>query len=292
VDARTLNTVAPRAATPRLVPRVDGCALLKVERREGCDRLADLYMRDPLRVLFPRPCADEPFPAILATVSGGLVGGDRLSVEIEAGERATLQVVGQAAEKIYRSTGPDSRVSVSLKAGPGALLEMLPQGTILFDGARLDRRVNVDAAADATVLTGEIVSLGRAAMGESLTRGLLRDRWFVRRDGRLVWADALVLEDDIASVLRAPAGFAGATALGTAILSAPKPARSLELARSLLESRTGNVRSGASLVGDVLVARFLSADGAALRAAFGDFWRGLRAGACGLPERLPTIWRI
>ncbi len=287
MDALNLHSVAKRA-----VPRVDGRALLSVERRDGTDRLADLYMRDPLRVLFPRPQGDEPFPAILATISGGLVGGDRLSVEIAVGEGAALQLVGQAAEKIYRSAGADTRVELALRAGPGAILEMLPQGTILFDGARLDRRVDVDASADATVLTGEIVSFGRAAMGESFTRGRLSDRWFVRREGKLVWAEALVLEDDIQAVLRAPAGFAGATALGTAILSAPKPARSLELARSLLESRPGIVRSGASLVGDVLVARFLSADGAALRAAFGAFWTGLRAGACGLPERLPTIWQI
>ncbi len=55
----------------RAVPHVDGRAPLKVERREGQDRLADLYMRDPLRVLFPRPQQDESFPAVLATASGG-----------------------------------------------------------------------------------------------------------------------------------------------------------------------------------------------------------------------------
>lgn len=287
MDALNFNPTVARAA-----PRVDGRAVLRVERRDGRDRLADLYMRDPLRVLFPRPMDDEPFPAILATTSGGLVGGDGLAVEIEAGERAAVQLVGQAAEKIYRSAGAETRMSVSLKAGANALLEVLPQGTILFDGARLDRRVTVDAAAGAAVLTGEIVSFGRKAMGESFTRGMLRDRWFVRREGKLVWADALMLDGDIAAAMRAQAGFAGATALGTAIVLAPKPAESLDLARSLLESCPEAVRAGASLVGEVLIARFLAGDGAALRAAFGGFWKGMRAGACGLPERLPTIWQI
>lgn len=287
MDALNSDKTATRA-----VPAVDGRATLRVERRDGGDRLADLYMRDPLRVLFPRPQADEPFPAILATTSGGLVGGDGLTVEIEAGEGASLQVVGQAAEKIYRSSGADTRMSVALRAGPGALLEVLPQGTILFDGARLDRRVTVDAAGDATVLTGEILSFGRAAMGEKFTRGRLRDRWFVRRGGKLAWADALMLDGDIPAAMRSPTGFAGATALGTAILLSPKPSDSLELARGLLESCPDAVRAGASLVGEVLIARFLAGDGAALRAAFGAFWKGLRAGACGLPERLPTIWQI
>jgi len=297
VNAAAPPAEGPGAARQRLVPPVDGRALLKVAREGTRDRLADLYMRDPLRVLFPNTPAGEPLSAVLATTSGGLVGGDRLEIEVRVGAGAQLQLVGQAAEKIYRSAGVDTRVELKLEAGPGALLELMPQGTILYDGARLDRRVGVDAAADAQVLTGEIVAFGRRAMGERFARGLLRDRWFVRRAGRLVWADALVLEGDVAVALASPAGFAGAAACGTAILLARAPEAALELARGLLEQAPREagpqtVRSGASLVEGVLVARFLSADAAALRRAFGRFWQGLRAGACGLPERLPTIWNV
>jgi urease accessory protein len=183
-------------------------------------------------------------------------------------------------------------VQVKLRAEPGALLEFLPQGTILFDGARLRRLVAVDAADDARVLTGEIVTFGRIASGERVTRGLLNDRWLVRRGGKLVWADALALDGDIARALASPAGFDGALALGTVLFLGPDPGRSLELARDLLEPGAAEVRTGASLVNGVLVARFLSGDAAALRGGFGAFWRGFRAGACALPARLPTIWNV
>jgi urease accessory protein len=286
------STPADIARLTAAAPRVDGQCLLRVARSDGVTRLGELYMRDPLRVLFPRPAAGEPFQAVLATTSGGLVGGDRLAIDVSVGDGAALQLVGQAAEKIYRSLGPETEVAVTLRAAPGALMEFLPQGTILFDASRLRRRVNVAAAGDAQVLTGEIVTFGRIASGERVTRGLLHDRWSIRRDGKLVWADALSLMGDIAGTLAVPAGFDGAKALGTVVYLAPNAGQSLELARGLLDTGVGLVRAGASLVNGVLVARFLSADPAALRHAFGMFWREFRAGACALPARLPTIWNV
>jgi urease accessory protein len=277
-------------------PRVDGRAVLRVkpgpEGGDGRARLADLYMRDPLRVLFPRPAEGEPMTAVLATTSGGLVGGDRLAVEVAADPGTRLQVVGQAAEKIYRSLGPDTEVSLSLSAGAGALVELLPQGTILFNGARLKRQVAIEAVADATVLTGEIVTLGRIASGERVTQGLLHDRWNVRRDGRLVWADALLLDGDFGATLALPSAFDGAVSLGTVVHVGPAAPAGLELARDLLDSVPEIVRAGASLVNGLLIARFLSRDAAALRSGFGGFWKRYRAGACALPERMPTIWNV
>ncbi|MBL8707235.1 MAG: urease accessory protein UreD [Rhodospirillales bacterium] len=273
---------------------MDGKAVLRVKSGGpgGRSRLADLYMHDPLRVLFPRPAEDEPMTAVLATTSGGLVGGDRLAVEVAAEAGTRLQVVGQAAEKIYRSLGPDTEVSLSISVSAGSLVELLPQGTILFNGARLKRQVAIDAAEDATVLTGEIVTLGRIASGERVTHGLLHDRWAVRRDGRLVWADALLLDGDIGQTLALPVSFDNAVSLGTVVHVGPGAAQGLELARALLESVPETVRAGTSLVNGLLIARFLSADAAALRAGFGRFWKRYRAGACALPERMPTIWNV
>jgi len=280
-------------------PRVDGKAVLRVKpggpdggAEGGRARLADLYMHDPLRVLFPRPAAGEPMQAVLATTSGGLVGGDRLATEVAAEAGAALQVVGQAAEKVYRSLGPETTVSLRIAAGAGALVEFLPQGTILYNGARLRRRIAIEMAADATVLTGEIVTFGRIASGERVTEGLLNDRWTLRRDGRLVWADALALEGDLATLLARPSGFDGAVALGTVVHAGPGAGGGLDLARDLLGDEQEPVRAGVSLVNDVLVARFLARDPAALRHRFGRFWRGYRAGACALPARMPTIWNV
>jgi urease accessory protein len=133
--------------------------------------------------------------------------------------------------------------------------------------------------------------LGRVARGERLTAGLVRDAGTVRRDGRLVWADALHMDtDDISYCLAAQAGFAGARACATAIYVGPDAAALLDLARAAVQA--DGVRAGATLCGGVLIARWLGADPADVRRAFGAYWMQLRAAAGGLPARLPRLWFV
>src|SRR5262249_13955659 len=151
--------------------------------------------RDPLRVLFPRPAAGDPALAVLVTTSGGLVAGDRLTIAIRLAPGATAHVTASAAEKIYRSTGPITAVGQALTVSSSAILEFLPPETILFDGARMRRETSIELGAGAGFLGGDIVIFGRRARGEGLTSGLLHEVWTVRREGDLVWGDAVHLED-------------------------------------------------------------------------------------------------
>ena len=203
-----------KAAAPAAT---DGAARMVFRRGEKDTRLARLYQRAPLRALFPTGENSGLATAVLVTTSGGLVGGDRLAVGIVAEEGSAALATTQAAEKVYRSLGADCRVEVELSAAAGSWLEWLPHETILFEGARLDRVTRIDYAPGARVLAGEILVFGRHARGETLTCGRLRDAWEVRRQGRLIWADALVLAGDLAAVLAAPACFAGAVAMATVI---------------------------------------------------------------------------
>lgn len=278
------------SVTPALAG-VHGVARIGYARDGGASRLTTLEQRSPLRVLFPRPAAGDPPTAALVTTSGGLVGGDRLDVAVSAGENASVLAIGQAAEKVYRSLGSDCLIDVSLGVADGGWLEWLPQETILFEGARLRRSTALDVAAGGRALTGEMLVFGRVARGERMTRGLVRDAWRVRIDGRLAWADALHMDGDaVARCLDAPAGFAGARAYATALYVGPDARDYLDLARDLV-SREG-VRSGVTLCGPVLVARWLGADPAAVRSGFDTFWTGFRAAVNGLPARLPRLWHI
>src|SRR5882757_5947876 len=108
----------------------------------------------------------------------------------EALETGSSLIAGTAAaEKVYRSNGPDAEMTVRLDLAEGARLAWLPQETILFDRARLSRRIDVDLAPGASLLMAEAVVFGRAAMGEFMTEGHVSDHWRVRRDGRLIYAD-------------------------------------------------------------------------------------------------------
>jgi len=259
---------------------------------DGVCRLKDLYQSDPIRVLFPTPPRGEIPSAVFVTTSGGLVGGDLIELTATAEINAVVQMTAQAAEKIYRSGGPDSRIEVSLEAETGAWLEWLPQETIVFDDARLRRRTSAEVATGARLLAGEILVLGRGAMGETVRTGLVRDDWQVRRDGRLTWADAFCLDGDIAGTVDHPAGLGHARAVATVVFVADDAGDYLQTARDLLDTAPEGVRTGTTLVNGVLVVRFLSTDPYPLRGAFGDFWAGFRHAAAGLPAELPRLWHI
>ncbi len=272
---------------------VRGKAELRFEASGGVTKLAHLYHRDPLRCLFPAVAREEIPTAVLVTTSGGLVGGDRLEIDIETGERARACVVGQAAEKAYRSLGADTRVEIALRAGRESWLEWLPQETILFDGARLRRRTVVSLTGDARLLAGEMLVFGRIAMGERLTGGLLRDAWEVRVDDRLVWADALHMEGgEIPAALAAPAGFAGARAWATMMYCGPDAGDFLGPLRDMIGEGEAGLRVGATSIGPVLLARWLGQDAATLRSHYGSTWAAFRNRVAGLREAMPALWHI
>jgi urease accessory protein len=248
--------------------------------------LRDLYQQSPLRILFPTPEPGEPPTAALLNCAGGLAGGDALrqSVRLQAGARATLSTA--AAEKVYRSLGPETRVETSIVLEPGAALEWIPQETILFDGARFVRGMRAELAPGAVLLAAETLVFGRAARGETMTHGLIRDRWRLHGPTGLLWADTLALEGDLGAALSAPFGFAGAEALGTLLLAGGEAEAGRALLRSLPEAAPGAAtipRPG------LLLARWLGR-APAVREAMGAAIVALRSTALGLPARLPRLW--
>jgi urease accessory protein len=242
-------------------------------------------------VLFPRPATGAPFEAVIVTTSGGIVGGDRIAIDIEAGAGSAATLTTQAAEKIYRSTGPDSRIDIDIRVAAGAVLEWMPQETILFDGARLRRTTRIDVSPGARCLAGEFVVFGRRARGETFTRGFLHDGWRIVEDGRPVWADALHLADDIATTMVRADAFGGAAAMGPMVYHADDATDHLDAARDLLSNAAGDrCRAAASCLGRLMIVRFLGDDAAALRTACARFWSSFRAAVLDLPASLPKVW--
>jgi len=256
---------------------------------DGQTRLAHLEQVAPLRALFPLTAPGDIAQAAIITTSGGVVGGDRLDLTMVTHAHAQVQYVAQAAEKIYRSAGPDSHICVDLQAGPDSWLEYLPQETILFQGARLRRRTRLFWGPQARILAGEMLVFGRTAMGERFTRGLLHEEWQIWRENQLIWADRMRLQDDIAALLDAPAGGHGAQALATLVLACPSPSKHLPAVRQLLEDQP---HAAAGVVNEVLLIRWLAKDVPLLRQSFATLWCHLRAAEAGLPAQLPRLWHI
>ena len=266
--------------------RGDGRVEIGFAPAPGGARLAHLYQRTPLRALFPAAEPDDLPHGVLVTTSGGIAGGDRLGVDLDVAAKARAVVLSQAAEKVYRSTGDDATFDVAIKAGEGAWLEWLPQETILFDGARLRRRFAIALAAGARFLACDSVVLGRRARGETFRQGLLRDRWELRQDGVLLWADAFRLDDPRA--IAHPAGLGDAAAFGSVLYAGPDAADALAVLRCGMEDFE---RAGATSIGGLAIGRLMAKDPAALRIRLGEILAALRAELAGLPRRLPKLWQ-
>lgn len=256
--------------------RAIGAASLEV----AAQGLARLHQAAPLRVLFPKPDPGQPLEAVLVNVAGGLAGGDALEARITLRQGAKALVTTPAAEKIYRSLGEESRISIRIEVAEGAVLEYLPQEAILFDNARLRRRMDAHVAPGGTLLAAESVVLGRLARGETWRNGLLHDSWRLHRDGRLFWADALALE---ATRRDAPFGLDGADSLGMILLLAEDAALHRDLARDLTQGTASLVRPG------LLLLRFLGTAGG-VRGAMATAIMEMRAAALNRPKSLPRLW--
>ena len=281
-DARVVEIVGRGDAEPRR-QRASGRLSVDVElmgTRSGVRRVAE---EGSARLRFPRT-ADAAPEGVVINTAGGIASGDRFSVEAEVRTGASLVLTSAAAEKIYRSDGPVSEVVVRLTARAESSIAWLPQETILFDRARLRRRLDVELDPSATALLFDATVFGRAAMAEAVREGFYEDRWRVSRGGRLVYADTLRLAGDIADRLRHPAVAAGGRAIATLLYVAPDASARLEEARAHLERARSEC--GASAWDGMLAVRWLAPEIATLRADAARFMTAFR----GRP--LPRVWHL
>src|SRR5260370_18016799 len=167
--------------------RARGKGAFDLHQVDGVTRRRHLQESGSLRVRFPSPEA-EGLSAVLVNHAGGVAGGDCFDVEIATAAGSRLAVTTAAAEKVYRAQGPAAQLNITLKAADGSHLAWLPQETILFDRARMLRRIDIDLAESASLLLCEIVVFGRPAMGERMLHGEFVDRRRMQPGGRPVVA--------------------------------------------------------------------------------------------------------
>lgn len=264
-----------------LLQRTEGAVRIVFKADRGATRLDRLHQSGAAKARFPNRPAGEPLQAVLINTAGGLTGGDRMSTAVELGAGTRALVTSQACERIYRSLSGEAEIATTLGIGEGARLDWLPQETILFDGGRLARRMEADLTPGATLLAVEATIFGRTAHGETLSSGLFRDRWRIRREGRLVFADDVRFDWADADLLARPAVLGG-KATATILFVSDEPERHLAPLRAIIGDR-----GGASAWNGKLLARMVAEGGAALRRVLIPGLVELLDGAA-----LPSIWRI
>jgi urease accessory protein len=266
------------------LPRVRAKLRVAFARAGERTEAARVFETGGWRLRFPR--SGLRAEAVAVNTGGGMAGGDQVEIEISARAGASALVTSQSQEKIYRADGVGCTLETRLEVAAGARLVWAPQETLLFDGARLDRRLEADVEATGGLTIFESAVFGRLAHGETRVAAVLTDRWRLRRGGRLVFAEELRLEDAGATLDRLAVG-GGARALATIVRISADGAEKLDPLRAVfaeIES-AGGFEAGASLVDGVLVARMLSPSPQRLREGLIAAWGALEA--CDAPR----VWR-
>jgi urease accessory protein len=266
------------------LPRTEGAVRLGFVRRGEETVLDTLHQAGAMRARFPKVGGSGVPEAVLINTAGGLTGGDRIAVDVRLAAGTSATVTTAAAEKVYRARDDEeTEIRVTAALGPEARLAWLPQPTILFDRAGLNRSTEVELAGDARFLGVEMLIFGRAAMGEEVRRGTARDRWRVRRGGALVFADTFRAVGAVASMLGRKATFDGARASAFVLYVAPDAPARLDEVRALLADCASI--AGASAWNGLLAVRALAADGRTLQRDIAPIVVALSG------RRLPRVWQ-
>ena len=234
-----------------------------------------------LRLRCPRVA--QGFEGVLINTGGGVAGGDKCSYDFDVGPKAQVTFTTQSAEKIYRAQSNAAEIDVALRIGAHAAVEWLPQETILFGGARLNRRLDMELDETSSLTMLESVIYGRMAMGETEIAGAFRDRWRIRRGRRLLFAEDMRLDGDMTAALDRPAVGDGARSNATFLHVAPDAeARLDEIRASLAEAPC---EWGASAWNGMALVRLLSPSPEKMRAAIVSLLQSFRG------RDAPRVWQ-
>ena len=163
------SAVMPHADALSRIGRV-GCLSLEYARQSRHTTLTRSYCTSPWHFFPPsHPDSSGYAYSLVVNPSGGLVGGDDLSMSLSLGEATHVLASTPSANRVYRSNGKTARQQVRLQLGPRAVLEWLPDLIIPFAGSRYRQHTDVMLEAGATILFWDAMASGRIASGERWT---------------------------------------------------------------------------------------------------------------------------
>ncbi len=268
---------------------MDGLTSPKLQRAHGQialtlygDKIEELYQSGCAKLMLPKTYG-EMTEAVMLNTSGGITGGDRLNVKIQV-ENGAVVATSQTAERLYRSITEPAKIEITLRSYNAATLHWLPQETIIFDGAELDRTVCLDMSADSKCLLVETIVMGREAMGEDIRVCHFTDNWRLYREGQLFHAESLRLTDRVAEIMAVPAGGNGARLLSTILYAGFDAEQMAGLLSSVVE--TCSSKCAMSCWNDRLVIRLMSPHSRFARADIKELLCALSG------QPLPRVWQV
>jgi urease accessory protein len=277
------------AASLGVVPRWDARLALEFAPLAGESRLVRRSHSGPLQVQRPfHPEVGGAAHVYLLHPPGGLVGGDRLEIDVVARSGACVLLTSPAATKFYRSREGEAAQRVAIRVESGATVEWLPQETLVFGGATARSEVAIDVATGGRFIAWDISCLGRPASGDDFSTGSYAQRLDVRVDGVPVAIERGEFGAE-SLVRRGRFGLRGRSVFGT-LVALSTDAALADAVRAVLPASTESDLFGVTARRHVLVCRYLGDSVARAKEGFVRAWSTLRVALLNRAPVLPRVW--
>jgi urease accessory protein len=256
----------------------DGRTILKHRRHEG-----------PLLVQRPFFPEGPTLPHVyIVSPPGGVVGGDRLEIDVLVERNASALLTTPAATKVYRAGGAHATASQRLVVQSGGALEWFPQETIAFDGADVMLSTVVELEVGAEFMGWEILCLGRPASNAPFTNGTCQQRLEVWVAGAPLYLDRARI-DGGAKVQHEAWGLGGHT-VTACFVAVTKHPDAVAAARDAASQCAAPGRIAVTSIGGAVICRYLGDSAEQARALLGRAWSALRPLVRGRVACSPRIW--
>ncbi len=268
----------------RSATTVHGYLRLHFERDESMQqtRLMRSEQQQPLKVIRAFPLADGAALLHLHNLSGGVLGGDQLTMHVEVGEHASVQLTTTSATRLYRPRAnvPPAQQRSIMRVASGGLLEYLPDMVIPFAGARYQQETRIELGEQAGLFWWETLAPGRTARGEMFAYELFSNRTYITAAKIPIAIEHFKLEPcarDVSSLARfGPYHYLSTFYICHVGLEATRWSQLEQMCSAIARARSksGEIIWGVSaLVAHGLVVRALSQQSQAITEGLLEFWR-------------------
>lgn len=257
--------------------------------------LSERVHSGPLRLLKPLyPEGDQCCHAVIVHPPGGIVAGDSLMVDVQLDEKAHGLITTPGAQKWYRSLGAKATAVTTLVVDRNAMLEWLPQETIVFDGAVARQSLDIELHENAAFFGWEIVCLGRTARAERYATGQFRQTIRLKRGDALLWSEHTVLNGDD-PLLNSVLGWGGLPVSATAWIARPAHTASggcdTDMLAQLRAVIADNPCAAASNPArGFFVIKVIAASAESARELLATLWSEVRFALFAIAPQRPRIW--
>ena len=209
----TIDSYAPRNIPPEIMAYLTdpqqlgvgksgkvGILRLKLERDPGTGKtvIREQYCRVPLfiqRAIYLEETLPEMAYVYIISPSGGILQGDRYSIDITLSNNALAHVTTQGATRIYKMEKNYGTQTVNIKVEEGSYLEYIPDQIIPFRNSRFYQEVELTVHDNATMIYSETIVPGRVASGEKFEYDICYIKTFARnQSGKPRFIDIVKLD--------------------------------------------------------------------------------------------------